>query len=390
MSLKKIKQYIALRKRKLQNQKLFSDKASTHEQINDTSTELAEQPAFTTNNRYSHTKTILSNNKFQKAPVSQLNMLTAGSVLAQRRKELGVSIKRIASDTKIQEKYLQDIENNKFEGFESAVFLNGFIKIYADYLDLDVNKVSALFRRQIKDSQKNETTVIAPINNKTSKLLTPNNVIIAMSILFFVIIGGYISFQFANFRKAPHLEITHPENQTSSEVKEFQLKGLTEEATSIFVNDTEINVDEEFRFITTVTLREGSNTITIEAIKKSNQQNVSTKTLSVDFNPNPSDTKAEVKKEKVVIPDSYTVKVETLQAEVWLILNIDGKQELAQILARNQIREFEFTEEIYLSTGRPTSTKLYVNDEEVTLNIDSTTGTGKVTCSIRSDGYSCN
>jgi len=385
MFFDKIKQYIALQKRKRQNQKFFSDEIST---INTTQTAeikpKTEQSHTSSKNLYHYTKTRLPSNKSLKKQVSQISMLTAGSVLSTRRKELRLSIKQIASETKIQEKYLQNIENNQFQDFESAVFLNGFIKIYADYLDLDVQKVSALFRRQIKRSETSKQALVKNNQNKLSNLLTPNNLIITMAILFLLLVGGYISIQFANFKKAPYLEITSPTNQTNSETKTFELKGITEEATSIYINETEVNVDEFFQFSTIINLREGSNTITIKAIKKSNQQNISKKTLSINYNSQPNDLQ-----ESPIIPDSYSVKVETVNAEVWLQLTVDGKQELAQILANNQSKEFTFKDEINLSTGRPSSTKLYINEEPIELNIDFTTGTGKITCSIKRDGYSC-
>jgi len=389
MTFKKFKQYIALQKQKKQNQGFISNdnpNSVLTSSLENQSSNILQQPIL--NNVYSHTKARLPLNKHQEKPVTQLNMLTAGSVISTRRKELGLSLKRIASDTKIQEKYLQDIEDNKFEGFESAVFLNGFIKIYADYLELDVPKVSALFRRQIKSSNWNKTKVVKKRQHRISSLLTPNNLIITMAGLFLIVVGGYISIQFANFKRAPYLEITYPTNKTSSDVKEFELKGITEEATSIYVNDTEVNVNDKFKFSTIINLREGSNTIIIEAVKKSNQQNTSKKTLSINYEPKSSPNTEVIENE--IVPNSYILKVETVDTEVWLQLTVDGKQELAQVLASNQTREFTFEDEVTLSTGRPSSTRLYINGEAIELNIDFTTGTGKITCNIRSNGYLCN
>ena len=74
-------------------------------------------------------------------------MVTAGEVLKTKRESLGKTITQISQETKIQEKFLEYIENNEYENFDSDVFVSGFIKIYSDNLGLDTERVLALFRR---------------------------------------------------------------------------------------------------------------------------------------------------------------------------------------------------------------------------------------------------
>ena len=74
-------------------------------------------------------------------------MITAGEVLKNKRESLGKPLDQVSSDTKIQKRFLEYIEQDKFSYFDSEVFLTGFIKIYAKYLGLDINKILALYRR---------------------------------------------------------------------------------------------------------------------------------------------------------------------------------------------------------------------------------------------------
>ena len=74
-------------------------------------------------------------------------MVTVGEVLKNKREKLKISLDTASSETKIQKRFLQYIVKNEFFPFESEVFLTGFIKIYAQYLNLDVEKVLALYRR---------------------------------------------------------------------------------------------------------------------------------------------------------------------------------------------------------------------------------------------------
>ena len=328
---------------------------------------------------------------YPKSSISAPQMLTAGNILKARRKELNLSIKKIANDTKIQEAYLEKLENNDFESFDSLVFVNGYVKIYADYLGLDVDKLSALFRRQTK--QESTTVKVRTNRNKTgintlSKLITPNNVLIGMGITFVLAVILFISIQFYNFRKAPMLEIYTPANQTISQEKKVEISGTTENSVSVFINDNEINVDENNNFTTEINLREGTNTITIKASKTNSQQSSTTKVLTINYEPAQA---------KIAEPDAidvkqkeFTVKLQTLTSEAWIMLSVDNKQELAQIVAANQIKEFPLTESLTLSTGRPSVTKLYINDEEININIDASTGVAQVSCTIKNSDYICN
>lgn len=74
-------------------------------------------------------------------------MITAGEVLKNKRGSLGKSLDTVSSDTKIQRRFLEYIERNQYEKFDSDIFASGFIKIYSKYLGLDVEKVLAIYRR---------------------------------------------------------------------------------------------------------------------------------------------------------------------------------------------------------------------------------------------------
>ena len=58
-------------------------------------------------------------------------MVTAGEVIKSKRESLGKDLNTVCLDTKIQRRFLEYIENNQFEKFDSKVFASGFIKIYS-------------------------------------------------------------------------------------------------------------------------------------------------------------------------------------------------------------------------------------------------------------------
>jgi len=142
-------------------------------------------------------------------------MVTVGEVLKNKREKLKISIETASLDTKIQKRFLKFIENNEFFPFESEVFLTGFIKIYAKYLNLDVEKVLALYRRTNPIVE--EKKVISPFNNlsskKTSITITPKAIVISTLVLwqYYSISGSkFTSFKNPLFFPSQLLKTTQP------------------------------------------------------------------------------------------------------------------------------------------------------------------------------------
>lgn len=318
-------------------------------------------------------------------------MLTAGAVLKKKRLELGLSVKRVALDTKIQERYISAIEENELSALQNAVYINGFIKIYADYLELDVEKVSALYRRSIgdKDNKSLIKTDYRPTGASVIEtFLTPTNVIISLGILFLLAIGLYISIQFYSFSKAPELTISTPKNGITVTQSEIEIKGKAETDTLLTINDKSISYDKNGNFTQKLSLNAGLNTVNIKATKKSNQNSTTVKSLTITYS-DAAEPVTETPVETPVVPVGFTAKLEIKDAEVWILFSVDQKQQVAQILSPGYSQEFPFTKEIYISTGKPGNTFLYVNGVAQQLNINSDTGTAKLTCTVKNTSFSC-
>lgn len=319
-------------------------------------------------------------------------MLTAGRVLRARRNELQLSLAQIAKDTKVRKDYLEKIENDDYTSFDSSVFVNGFIKIYADYVGLDVDKVSALYRRSIADKS-------APTNRKGSrqrkrsknidwgKYLTPQNMTIAAILIFVLGIIGYLSVQFYNFRRPPTLSIQEP-TQTAITVAEelFTIEGRTERETTIYINDIEVNVEDNFTFQHELNLTRGPNTITIRAVKKNNTASESNKIVEITYD----DPEQEEIAQEEEAPQEFLANITIKDAQTWIQIIVDGTQEVAQIVPAGFSEDYLFTDDIQVLSGRPSNTVFTVNGKAVSHVISGTTGTSNTTCHIKRNSYICN
>lgn len=69
-------------------------------------------------------------------------MQTIGERLEEARKRKGISIREAAEATKIRSDYLQKFEANSFDIDLPALYLKGFLRSYARYLELDADRLT--------------------------------------------------------------------------------------------------------------------------------------------------------------------------------------------------------------------------------------------------------
>lgn len=78
-------------------------------------------------------------------------MQTLGERLEEARKRKGISVREAAEATKIRGDYLQKFEANSFDFDLPPLYIRGFIRTYARYLDLDPQRVVAEFDAMMVD-----------------------------------------------------------------------------------------------------------------------------------------------------------------------------------------------------------------------------------------------
>lgn len=70
----------------------------------------------------------------------------SGPILKKAREELGLSHEDVERATKIRVRYLEAMERDDYEALPGAIYAQGFLKTYANYLDLDGEELSRVLR----------------------------------------------------------------------------------------------------------------------------------------------------------------------------------------------------------------------------------------------------
>jgi cytoskeletal protein RodZ len=314
-------------------------------------------------------------------------MITAGEVLKNKRELLKKTLEKASLDTKIQKRFLEYIENNQFDYFDSEVFLTGFIKIYAQYLDLDINKILALYRRSnpkktLPVSKGNKGKIFKKTKGrKRQNFLNPKTFFTIFLILFLAIIVGYIGFQIYKFQSPPRLNILQPTTESEFTSEKITVKGETQTDTTIQINGTTVEVDEEKTFEKEITLKEGPNIITIKATKRNTLEKIETIRVTYTKQDAQEEDIEEIKKENIIT-------LEIFDSPAWIRLDIDNENKLSKVVEPSKL-EFTIEESMYIITGRLSNTRLLYNDQILDWQTNQVTGVVELTCQIQEDEILC-
>lgn len=194
-------------------------------------------------------------------------MRTVGQILREARTEKLYTLEDVEKNTKIRKELLEALENDNYDKLPPPTFIQGFIKNYAKFLNIDVDKLLAIFRRDF-ESKKHPPVVLESFSNpiKQKKLrITPSRVI---GLVVAVIILGFFAYLWVEYRQfvgAPKLEVSSPQDQQSVEIPTVLVEGNTEPEVKVMVNDQEVGTDENGHFKEEVKLSSSINKLTITA-----------------------------------------------------------------------------------------------------------------------------
>lgn len=194
-------------------------------------------------------------------------MKTVGEILKSERLRQGKTLTEIHELIKISPENLVALEHNNFNKLPADTFIKGFIRSYAVCLNLDPDKLLAIFRRDWIVAKQKEIIpkgladpLVESGNNWKSKLGFLG--ILAIVLLSFLSFGFY---QFSKFFAPPKLEITSPQNNQPINGDIVEVKGKASNDASVYVNDKLIDIDDNGNFYYEWHVLTGENLVTVSA-----------------------------------------------------------------------------------------------------------------------------
>lgn len=192
-------------------------------------------------------------------------MITAGQRLFEERLRRGLTLEEVARATKIRSSFLSAIEKGEYKKLPSSAYIQGFVRNYAEFLDLPEKEIVALFRREFNEREYVRVLPEGFARNQDVALrgIRFGQTAIAITLIF-IVLATYIVFQYRYAFLNPPLTVNQPkEGETVS--RALTVMGQTDSNATVFVNEDSVVVDGGGNFKKNITLFPGKATIVVTA-----------------------------------------------------------------------------------------------------------------------------
>jgi cytoskeletal protein RodZ len=194
-----------------------------------------------------------------------------GDILKKARDRKRLTLDNVTRDIKIHPNYIKALESDDYKIFSSKVHSKGFLKIYTDYLGLNVNEIMALWRREYEhefDYRENKQLLPKKFVEPSRMIITPAYVASIVAVILVIGFFSYLYFQYRNFTGEPNLNLYYPPDNlvTSSDI--LDITGKTDLDSEVMINNTKVVLSPDGSFAESVRLKEGLNSLSIKATNK--------------------------------------------------------------------------------------------------------------------------
>jgi hypothetical protein len=196
-----------------------------------------------------------------------------GETLRAQREKKGITLEQAASDTRIREKFLKALEDSDFQTLPGTVYTKGFLRNYAEYLELDTEELVVQFHQERDQPEAPRAfKPIGPIMRR-NLIFTPRVLIPVVVLAGIVLFVSYLYYQFVSFAVPPKIDVTDPGSDAIAQSAEFTVKGRTVPDGRVTVQVfpgpltvTDIHPNPDGTFSVNVQLNPGANHIVVEVL----------------------------------------------------------------------------------------------------------------------------
>lgn len=133
----------------------------------------------------------------------QETTISIGEQLRNQRKARGISLVEVSEHTKIGKKYLEALEEGSYDAMPCETYIQGFLRAYAKYLELDDESLIRQYRGS-RDDQTAEEIPVESSNEKEQK----NNQSVWVPLLVMLLLAGAGAGLFLLWPNAPEEPVT--------------------------------------------------------------------------------------------------------------------------------------------------------------------------------------
>lgn len=287
---------------------------------------------------------------------------TISSLLREKRRERNLTIEQIADATKIRSEYLIALENSLYNKFPSEVYIKGFLKNYAKYLGIPTDQALALYRREnIVKIKPKHNLFLEKIKERSQKIvITPNKIILAITIVVIIAILLYLSSYFGKVLKKPSITLTSPINVTeegeysyNTVSNTFDIVGEIDVNAKMSINGQDLSPATMTTFSKTIELKEEISKYIIKATTPFGRESVVT--IAVNYSNNLIDNSNNNNVQEI------RASVEVLNNNINLTVYVDGALRLDKVYDKGTVVEFTALDSIIFTTNKDSVLTVNIN-----------------------------
>jgi cytoskeleton protein RodZ len=272
-----------------------------------------------------------------------------GSYLKKERELRGVSLEEISGETKIHIRFLQALEENKFDELPGEVFVKGYIRSYANIIGSDVVEVLNIYNEYLINNIKNSLDSVTPSNTSDKTFLG----FALIGLIVLALIFG-VRFLISSKNNPPVINVVLDEKKSSEPSAELPIKVL-EEKTPLITEDKLLKESD-------VPELEQSQTVTTELNSLDEKpEEEKTKLESQVNNLAPTENKNPKALEK---PLKLIIKTKN---NSWFNMTIDDFQEEDFILPADGEKSFFANNVFRLTIGNKQGTEIILNGKKLVI-----------------------
>jgi len=309
----------------------------------------------------------------------KVHSYTLGEQLKNLRSEGRVSLNEVSRETKIPVKYIEMIEEGRYNELPPDVYVKGFLKAYAEFLGVDSNKTISMYQRE-KDIETNlngggkKPSSFAKKTKPSRFVITPR--IIVATLIAIVVIGGfsYLYSQVGRFAAVPRLVITSPAIDETVSGNSISISGFTDEDAKLTINSQPILVSDKGEFKEDILLQSGVNAITVSAMNRFNKTISKTVNIKSDYKPpevaenNEGEGKVIGEHDEKRTGVDIVVRIDSIP--VWLSIEADESLIYSGTMLPGAVQSFKGEKEVRITSGKANQTFIQVNGKDEKILLD--------------------
>jgi len=290
--------------------------------------------------------------------IKKVESLTLGEKMKRLRKAKRVTLQQVSRHTKIQQRYLEDLEEGTYEDLPADVYVRGFLKSYAEYFGVNDVTLIRLYERErgifnsISDEDADATTQ-KPLKVKRF-IVTPRMMVVTVGIILFSVVFMYLYSELRHFVSAPWLVVENPIEGATINERTVAVQGKTDQEARVLINSQGIIVNQDGSFEETISLQNGINTITVKSINSFDKESENIITVYGQY-----EDVQEQQSDKNV-----SVVVAAQEADIALVVWADDQIIFEGEVLAEESQTFEAIEKIAVTTDRGNATFVTVNEKE--------------------------